>query len=328
VLIAVQGFGGRSGGYALSVEPDVEPNDSADLATDIEIPALAQGLLDGPQDIDWLRFYGVQGESLALETRPVDGGAQVNTRAFLCDDTDPAQCRWDGGNLTRADDGVFPQYSRLTWTLQRAGDHYLVIEGVNGAQGDYLAFVDSASEPDDRPAQAQPLAVPGAFTGRLAPAADQDWFQINLAGPTFLQLQTAAPEGAIPVQTRLFVCRADQADACAYNDGDVARADGAPGDPYARLFYDFPAGGRWLVAVEASDGQSVGHYSLQISGAGEPNDEPAAATRVTAPRRQLRRAHPRRRGLVHLDHPGAPRAPAPDSPPGRPPPGRHPHLDL
>lgn len=281
--LGVQGFGNRGGGYTLRLELDVEPNDDANQATDIGVPWLDSGDLESAQDQDWLRFYAVAGENLSFETRPVEGGTPVNTRVFLCDDSDPDSCAYGAGALTQADDGIFPQYSRMSFTVQQAGNHYYVIEGVNGGTGDYLAFVDSASEPDDTAADAQPISLPGLATGRLMPEGDVDWYRLQLNAPAFLQLATEAPAGAQAVQTRLALCDTMEEGACAYNQGDLARAQGDQSQGYARLFYDFPSAGTWYIAVSAAQPGGVGHYSLRLSGAGEPNNMPGQATRVTAP---------------------------------------------
>jgi hypothetical protein len=281
--LGVRSFQGARGGYTLGVTPDTEPNDLPAQASGLELPASLDARIDQARDRDWYRFEVAQGETLQIETRPIEDGDVVNTRAFLCAEANVAGCNYGAGDVARADDGVFPQYTRLVHTFAQAGTYYLGVEAVGTGVGEYELFVDESLEDDDAPEEASDLEVPSRTVRRLAPAGDQDWYAFTVEAPALLQFETAPVLGGVEADTRLFLCDDADLSTCRYDAGDLDRnddADGAGG--YSRLLRDFAEPGVYYLVVEATDG-GLGHYALSASEAGEPNDSAAEATRLGIP---------------------------------------------
>jgi hypothetical protein len=134
--LAVEAVGDDLGDYTLTVSEPGEPNDTPGEATDIVVPSVRAARIGTIEDEDWYRFTAGQGASFTFETGPVDGGIDVDTRIFLCDNQVPEACNYGlFQNLARDDNGN-GVYSRIVHSFERTGAYFIVVES-DGGTGDY-----------------------------------------------------------------------------------------------------------------------------------------------------------------------------------------------
>lgn len=110
-----------------------------------------------------------------------------------------------------------------------------------------LVSAVSERQPNDTPAEAQPLEVPGEIVGQFFPAADVDWYEFRVAEPTELVIEAVSQRSGLSTDPLLTVFRVTSDAAAAGKLEQVAEADNGetrpatPGcntatdDPYLRL---------------------------------------------------------------------------------------------
>jgi hypothetical protein len=291
-FLGVQGFGGSRGHYLLSLAIDPEPNDAPAMATEIRVPTSFVGTLDPGPDVDWFAFEAFAQERLQFETRPVEGGRLVDTQLWLCAAEGVDGCTFDGPNLVAADDGVFPEYSRFSYSFDASGRYYLGLHSVGDGVGDYGLVVSEPDEPNDDAQSATQLNLPTSVAARVSPVGDVDWYRFRIDGPGLVLFETEGLEGVEGADTRLSLCSSLDPGSCRYGAGDLARNDDIDVlNQYSRLVYDFEDAGVYYVVVDAA-GPSEGQYRLTVTEAAEPNDQHDQASDLSVPGVQIARIDP------------------------------------
>lgn len=110
-----------------------------------------------------------------------------------------------------------------------------------------LASAVSERQPNDTPAEAQPLEVAGEVIGQFFPAADVDWFEFRVGEATELVVEAVSQRAGLPTDPLLTVSRVVPDAAATVKLEQVAEADdgesrpsipgcnAATDDPYLRL---------------------------------------------------------------------------------------------
>ena len=158
--VAVAGWGSDTGSYTLTVTavrdaPDTEPpetrddhGDSTDEATSVSVGDAVTGVLDHAGDVDYFAFAAERGETYRID---VDLGT--------LDDSVAALFAPDLRELAFDDDGGESLGSRIAWTADESGTHYVGVAGWGSDTGSYTLTVtisddapDVGGEPPDSPA--------------------------------------------------------------------------------------------------------------------------------------------------------------------------------
>jgi hypothetical protein len=164
--------------------PDLwEPDDSPDTASLIEPGDTQTHDLHRWGDRDYARFDATRGHVYAVETANL--GDDVDTRLFLYDG--------DGNLITQDDDGRAleePWSSRLVWTAEKTGTHYVMVHDVGddssgpGTSFDLrlweeIHFVEDEFEPDDSLPLATLLKLGKPQPHNLHVVGDVDWMRVD-----------------------------------------------------------------------------------------------------------------------------------------------------
>jgi hypothetical protein len=171
-----------------------EPNDDALTASPASLPLTFAAAIDRAGDEDWYEVEADEPFELSATTAALPGRATVDTRVRLCAAADADRCTWDAHYAARNDDAQGP-YAALSAFLPAAGTWYVVVDAEGADTGDYQMDLREAGEPNDAPAQARALALMAPVQARIRPAADIDWYRLQVARPDRLVIHTAPLEG-------------------------------------------------------------------------------------------------------------------------------------
>jgi hypothetical protein len=168
-----------------------EPDDSPDTASPIQPGDTQTHDLHRLGDRDYVRFDATRGHVYTVETANL--GDDVDTRLFLYDG--------DGNLITQDDDGRAleePWSSRLVWTAEKTGPHYVMVQDVgDGHAGpgtsfdlrlwEEVHFVEDEFEPDDSLHLATLLKPGKPQPHNLHVVGDVDWVRVDArAGFTYV----------------------------------------------------------------------------------------------------------------------------------------------
>jgi hypothetical protein len=168
-----------------------EPDDTPDTASPIQPRDTQTHDLHRRGDRDYVRFDATRGHVYTVETANL--GNDIDTRLFLYDG--------DGNLITQDDDGRAleePWSSRLVWTAEKTGTHYVMVQDVgDGHAGpdtsfdlrlwEEIHFVEDEFEPDDSPRLATLLKLDKPQPHNLHVVGDVDWVRVDArAGSTYV----------------------------------------------------------------------------------------------------------------------------------------------
>jgi hypothetical protein len=100
-----------------------EPNDSFARAEALPVPAIVEGKISHPQDVDVYRLEGKAGQRLLLEVWAARHGSPLDSLLMLYDAA--------GHEIASNDDSGASRDSRLQVTLSRTGAYYAVVMDAN-----------------------------------------------------------------------------------------------------------------------------------------------------------------------------------------------------
>jgi hypothetical protein len=282
-------------------DADIEPNGnkgptlSASLATPLTENVIAQAYLASARDEDWYRIPvpGLRIVDVVVTDAPATGTPlRYRLRLFAPDAaTEIARAQAAAPGPTRSVN------FRLSAQVATAGDYFAVVSD----QGDawdavrpYRVFFmlrsvpDSAVEPNDRPAQAYPVASGAPLEAYLSTGSDEDWFSILSPQKKILRAELTLPSGVrTPVDYRVTVFGPDGVTQLAQSTD----FDGLSGDVQVTALAFLLGDPRpYYVALtdwRTDDGDTATPYRLVAAlldvpdGATEPNDTPQTATPAT-----------------------------------------------
>lgn len=131
----------------LNEQLEVEPNNESAQAAALAVPAVGNGRISSPGDVDWWRFAAAKGEAFDLDLRAARLGSPLDSVLVVCDSS--------GQELGRSDDIVDGQTdSRLAFTAPADGEFRVRVEerfaSRGGPQFAYRLRVGRPPEPDFR----------------------------------------------------------------------------------------------------------------------------------------------------------------------------------
>lgn len=243
---------------------ELEPNDDAAQAQELQPGKPLQGTFYAPGDQDWYRLATPQpGQMLRVDTTPVEGvREELEIRSVS-----------DGGVI-----GAFQGGSVRALRVEEPADggYFLVLRGRSKRGAPLLPYTLTASlqaappdleaEPNDDIAHATPLH--GTASGYLSPPGDVDFYRLESDAGAILRAEVSGPDGGVELAL------------LAPDGGILARAElslpavGVPaGDSYLRVRGDWPEEYRLSAQLLPDDG------TLER----EPNDSIASAQELALP---------------------------------------------
>jgi hypothetical protein len=294
---------------------ELEPNDRAVDANELQAGKPTQGTYLSPEDEDWYRLLLAPSASdvLRIEVTPVAGARPELEVRTLQDASLLATFRGNEGLFVRdlsthlgepvpsAVDGGLEDGGPQDAGVTQAG-YYLVLKGRPRRGAPLTPYTltatleagapDLEAEPNDDPQHATPLRE--SATGFIAPAGDQDWFRIHADVPLVLHAELS---GADRADLEL----AAYADAGKEKPRLLARVnEGGPREIEVLPAVGLPAGDSYLLIQAAArqlegkwvrdgeDRQNPYRLAVQLSPDDgsverEPNDDVASAQTVSLP---------------------------------------------
>lgn len=148
---AVQNFGGKTGGYTLTVTPvapiDDDHGDAIAAATSISLGEVARGTIDDDFDYDYFQFQAVEGKRYRVVTEP--STLDYHRLHLFAADGVPHHFNYEFGHQP-LDNIVWGNQTVIgELTAPTSGPFYLAIDGASGSVGSYtvtITAVDDAGE--------------------------------------------------------------------------------------------------------------------------------------------------------------------------------------
>ena len=132
--VAVEGYGGETGSYTLTVEPVIDDHvNSADGATPVVVGEAVSGSVDYRDDVDFFVFEAEAGEWYRID---VSLGTLPDSVAVLYD-ADESELAYNDDR----EDGL-DLASRIDWLAESAGTFYVAVGGFDERAGSYTLTVD------------------------------------------------------------------------------------------------------------------------------------------------------------------------------------------
>ena len=143
---AVQNFGGKTGGYTLTITPvasiEDDHGDAIATATSISLRQVVHGAVDDDFDYDYFQFQAVEGKSYRVE---IDlGTLEYYHRHLYTADGVPHDAWYEFW-----DDGVRASFTETgEWTPSSSGTFYLAVDGAWGSVGTYTVTITEVGSDD------------------------------------------------------------------------------------------------------------------------------------------------------------------------------------
>jgi len=227
---------GSGGSYQLRVrfvdavsEHEAEPNNRLSEATLVLLDMLQKGTLSAVDDVDWFRFELPAEPEAVPETTPepeakvtprriaVEVDAEAELKIRLCDD--------EGKTLVQTRAGHKGHWVVRNLALPpNLASVTLVFESPSFETGfapisyGFKLFLEKddslfEAEPNDTPLQATPLFPDRETEALLSPAADLDYFRVDVAQASLVNVELSALEGVDLVLSAIVPANADTKEA-------------------------------------------------------------------------------------------------------------------
>lgn len=214
---------GAGGGCAQPDDAALEPNDSPEAASPVELPAALVALASGPDDEDWYRVAlpapGVVSVDLRREART------GTVRARLCLEGQPCG---PADALARLE--VQGEPGRL---VQRLDPETTLLVGVSaGSALPYSLLLQGAPWEDHAPTgdtfiDARPQPLPGATRAAASPS-EAHWYEVELRQAGLLRAELSSGEGLLLLCDPVFPGACDEAHHEARGQGRLTEAIPGP----------------------------------------------------------------------------------------------------
>ncbi len=251
-FVAVEGFGGSTGTYTLTVTSDGTGFDAGfddhadvlDRATYVEIDEDAPGAIDHGGDVDYFVFWAVLGESYQID---VELGTLADSTATLYNDG-PFELAYNDDYSDNGDTTA----SRIHWQAEYNGVHFVAVEGFGGSTGTYTLTVTSDSHGVGSDWVTY-VEIDEDAPGAIDRDDDIDYFVFWAVQGESYQIDVEL--GTLPDST-----------ATLYDNGmvELAYNDDAGGTAASRIHWQAEYTGMHLVSVQGFGG-STGTYTLTIA---------------------------------------------------------------
>jgi len=256
--IGVSSWGG-TGDYDITLEEFVftapyEPNNSAAEATVIALGETLTAGVESGTDQDWFTFTLAADTFVTITTDQGLGAASVDTRIWLCDETDPAGCTYLAGNLARDDDTGAGNYSMISQRALSAGTYYIGVSSWGGS-GDYDITLEEAMAPPG------PVAL--SFPTMTTVCDDVPGYSFTLDADALVSF---AVTPAAADDSRLILCTAAsfEAGTCTWSGTYITRGDQGFGGELDSITDQSLVAGDYVLVVGFWSGRSD-CYDLEAS---------------------------------------------------------------
>ena len=235
----------------------------------LDAGASATGEIEVGGDIDWFRVRLQEGKTyrIDLEGLPTRAGTLTDPALLGIHDSRGALLP-DTGN----DDGGVWLNSRVFFTTDRYGDHYIAVGARGNRSGTYKLLVEEVRA-DDYPDGEYGAPVGGSARGEIELPGDRDSFELALeAGATYRIEVDGAPVAGRRITGSLYDLRDEQ--------GNLAT--GVTRDNDTRLYVRPKADGVYTIEVGgvSSSARNTGIYSLSVHDVTYVDDHPFDAGSV------------------------------------------------
>ena len=275
--VAAGAHGGAEGAYTLSVT-EIPDDFEAGTGTSgaVEVGGSATGAIEFYDDRDWFAMTLTVGRTYQIDLEGSRTGAGTLGDPYLRGVHDANGVFLPG---TRNDDGGVGNNSRVTFTAQEDGVHYVAAGADGDGEGTYTLSVTELSDSitDDYLVTTQTtgaVVVEGSVTGEIDYAHDRDWFAVALEAGKIYRIDLEGSEtGAGTLSDPYLRGIYDAAGvliAGTTDDDDGARRN-------SRVYFTAQEDATYYVAVGAA-GDGEGAYTLSVT---EATDDFAAGTETT-----------------------------------------------
>lgn len=270
--VAAAGMGANVGTHNLAVEEPDDYSQDTETAGSVPIGGSITGMLAPADDVDWVAVPVVVGRTYRFDIEGVDTGQGTLPDPVLLGvyDADGAllglEYTGDGG--TRNDDGGEGRNSRLEFSIERVGHHYLAIGG-KGARGSYR--VTAIELVGDIAADTNTTGFMYSFSrtyGNVDTPGDVDWYEVRFYNTWFRidLVGVASPSGQLedPYLVGIY-------DGHGVLIPGTSNDDGGAGTNSRLYFKPTAFTGYYFVAVGGANG-SVGTFKLSSYLTTDPNE--------------------------------------------------------
>ncbi|ARE40618.1 MSHA pilin protein MshA [Rhodovulum sp. P5] len=274
--VAAGAFGSDTGTYKVSVTGSGTADDyAASTATtgQITVGGAQTGAIETGGDTDWFAVTLTAGTTYEIDLEGASTGEGTLNDPFFEGVYDST------GSLisdTSDDDGGEGRNSKLQFTAETSGTHYLSAGAYDDATGDYklsIAALSDAPIEDDYSndtATTGQVAVDGGVTGTIETTGDQDWFAVTLTAGETYQIDIVGAEANADTLSDPYLRGIYDSSGTAipgmFND------DGGDGSN-SRLEFTPDTSGTYYISAGAV-GSNTGTYRLSVSQLSDSPSEP------------------------------------------------------
>ena len=231
----------------------------------------ATGEIETGGDADWFKVRLQAGKTYRID---LEGSP---TRAGTLEDPQLLGIHDYRGTLLlpdiHSDDGGVWFNSRLFFTANRYGDHYIAVGAWRDRKGTYKLLVEEVKADDYADGEDGALSVEGSVTGEIELPGDRDRFELALeAGRTYRIELDGSPVAARQIYGRLYDLRDEE--------GNLITSVTRDGD--TRLYFRPGADGVYSIEVGglSNSARNTGIYTLSVQDVTRVDDYTAAAGAV------------------------------------------------
>lgn len=240
------------------VVPETEPNDTVSQANLIAFGDTVTGVIDPAEDVDYFAFDVPAETTIDLDVDAAQAGSPLDAVIALFD--------VDSVTVLAVNDDADGLDSRIVYSITTAGRYFVAIADLGGGgspQHTYTLafgtfdFAVTEVEPNNSPAEANPVALGDTAAGVITPEADVDYFSVDIPAETFVDLDVDASTLGSPLDAFLVLFDVDGTTVLAESDD----ADGLD----SRIRYFIEASGRYFVAIRDLGDRGGGGFFYMLS---------------------------------------------------------------
>jgi hypothetical protein len=267
VFIEARGFGdAMTGRYDLSVAVERMPRDdvgnSRSTGARLRPGQTIDSTLDFASDSDWYRVRLTEGQSYRFALSGTGDNPVGDPLVRLRDSR--------GEELAFDDDGGDGLNSYLEFTAPRTGDYFVEARGfTDDATGGYSLSARDGDVPGDNTTDATVSADGDYREGTLSPAADRDWYRLDLGEGQGVRISLASAGTPDALGDPMVVVYGP-------DGAELARDDDGGEGLNSWLEFQAGAGGAYYVEARGFGDDAEGRYALSIT-AGELGASPDGA---------------------------------------------------
>ena len=230
----------------------------------------ATGEIETGGDVDWIKVRLQAGKTyrIDLEGSPTRAGTLTDPKLLGIHDNREALFP-----DTQDDDDGVRLNSRLFFSADRYGDHYIAVGARGNGAGTYKLLVEEVRTDDYPDGENGAVSVGGWARGEIEMPGDKDSFEMRLeAGSTYRIETDGSPVAGRQITSRLFGLRDEQGNLItAYNREDSNRISFRPGEDGV---YTIEVGG------SPDSVRNTGSYKLSVQDVTHADDNPVGTYRA------------------------------------------------